>query len=103
MTRARNPRRILLPILRQLAGEAQGLVSTWNCGTTMGERTANGNLIIRKRETADYPENQPETWRATATHLDQIAKALQGWASWCRDQADSVADGAVWTPPRRKP
>ncbi len=88
MTRQKNPRRVVLFVMRAMVKNTQTMVSTWNVAGTMRgvERQENGSHS-RKRRPDEYPENRIEDWERLAEFMAVVERQAQQVGDYAREMA----------------
>lgn len=102
MTRARNPRRLVLEHLHTLKDLLEQQVGTWTVRRTVyvpQDERSDPSVFLRPRLPGEYPETQGGAWLALAYEMDRAAKYAQGIAAYARQQALTALHAAAAADP----
>jgi hypothetical protein len=88
--RAKNPRTIVLRVLRDMAAANRRMVARWNVRASDYDwdapREPGANVPRIKRRPEDFPENQIDAWKRLAEDAYQMSKAFQSIHGYALDR-----------------
>lgn len=99
MPRTPNPRRVVVKDLRQFKRLISYLIAQWDVPGSVyidpADRKPGENVWQRKREPAEYPENDRDEWLRLAEAMEEIARAATRLAISARFNAAELTGRKV--------
>lgn len=89
MARLKNPRRVVLELLRELVKATQFTIKTWNVTGEIFDPAASPRHW-RKRRTEEYPEHQRHAWAALVRRAEAMEIAAQQLRDFAAHQIDLI-------------
>jgi hypothetical protein len=84
MARSKNPRRVVLPVLRAIKSNATDMVRIW--GGPASERGEDGKHWVTA-PAERQPENTPDDWDRLATYMAIVARQATEVQEYARRQS----------------
>ncbi len=87
----RNPRRVVLEVLRSIARNTRAMQSSWDVSGNVYEMTEvpgdRSRAEWRKRRPDEYPENNADDWKRLAEFMRAVEHQARDLAEWAEENS----------------